>query len=162
MKWGSTMANVTQEEQDLKYTFHRKTAVNLFNEVWDLMEKPARTSEEDFQMIHKAHASRFHWGEIGEPVNFSRGEWQISRVYAVLRRAEPCLVHAKRNLDIVLEHGIKDFDLAFAYEALARAYSISGDAVAKEKYLRLAKEASTQIAKDADRNVVLADLETIK
>ncbi|ART75856.1 hypothetical protein B4U37_07350 [Sutcliffiella horikoshii] len=156
------MANVTQEEQDLQYTFHRKTAINLFNEVWDLMEKTDRTSEEDFQMIHKAHASRFHWGKIGEPVNFSRGEWQISRVYAVLRRAEPCLVHAKRNLEIVLEHDIKDFDLAFAYEALARAYSISGDAAAKEKYLNLAKEASAQINKDADRNVVLGDLETIE
>lgn len=156
------MANVTQEEQDLQYTFHRKTAVNLFNEVWDLMEKPKRTSEEDFQMIHKAHSSRFHWGEIGEPVNFSRGEWQISRVYAVLRRAEPCLVHAKRNLEIVLEHEIKDFDLAFAYEALARAYSLSGDNAAKEKYLNLAKEASTLINKDADRNVVLKDLETIE
>ncbi len=156
------MANVAQEEQDLQYTFHRKTAVNLFNEVWDLMEKPDRTSEEDFQMIHKAHSSRFHWGEIGEPVNFSRGEWQISRVYAVLRRAEPCLVHAQRNLEIVLEHEIKDFDLAFAYEALARAYSLSGDAVAKEKYLNLSKEASTLINKDADRNVVLKDLETIE
>ncbi|WP_404432198.1 hypothetical protein [Sutcliffiella horikoshii] len=156
------MANVTQEEQDLQYTFHRKTAVNLFNEVWDLLEKPERSSEEDFQMIHKAHASRFHWGEIGEPVNFSRGEWQISRVYAVLRRPEPCLTHALRNLDIVLEHEIKDFDLAFAYEALARAYSISGDNVAKEKYLNLAKEASTLINKDADRNVVLKDLETIE
>ncbi|MGD6775863.1 hypothetical protein [Sutcliffiella horikoshii] len=156
------MANVTQEEQDLQYTFHRKTAINLFNEVWDLMEKTDRTSEEDFQMIHKAHASRFHWGEIGEPVNFSRGEWQISRVYAVLQRPEPCLVHAKRNLEIVLEHGINDFDLAFAYEALARAYSISGDAAAKEKYMNLAKEASKLINKVADRNVVLGDLETIK
>ncbi|WP_404461700.1 hypothetical protein [Sutcliffiella horikoshii] len=156
------MANVTQEEQDLQYTFHRKTAVNLFNEVWDLMEKSERTSEEDFQMIHKAHASRFHWGEIGEPVNFSRGEWQISRIYAILQRAEPCLVHAKRNLEIVLEHEIKDFDLAFAYEALARAYSLSGDNAAKEKYLNLAKEASTLINKDADRNVVLKDLETIE
>ncbi|KPB03569.1 hypothetical protein [Bacillus sp. CHD6a] len=156
------MANVTKEEKDVQYTFHRKTAINLFNEVWDLMEKGERTPEEDFQMIHKAHASRFHWGEIGEPVNFSRGEWQISRVYAVLRRPEPCLAHAKRNLEIVLEHEIKDFDLAFAYEALARAYSLSGESETKEKYLTLAKEASTLIAKDADRNVVLQDLETIE
>jgi hypothetical protein len=156
------MTNVTQEEQDLQYTFHRKTAINLFNEVWDLMEKAERTPEEDFLMIHKAHSSRFHWGEIGEPVNFSRGEWQISRVYAVLQRPEPCLAHAKRNLEIVLEHEIKDFDLAFAYEALARAYSLSGDSESKEMYLNLAKEASTLIAKDADRNVILQDLETIE
>ena len=42
-------------------------------------------------MLHAAHASRFHWGEVGEPVNFARGEWQISRVYAVLGRPEPAI-----------------------------------------------------------------------
>jgi len=39
-------------------------------------------------MIHAAHASRFHWGEIGKPINLGRGEWQISRVYSVLNRPE--------------------------------------------------------------------------
>lgn len=155
------MAKATYEE-NLQVDFHRKTAINLFNEVWDLMEKHDRTAEEDFLMIHKAHASRFHWGEIGEPVNFSRGEWQVSRVYAVLNRPEPCLVHAKRNFDIILDHDIKDFDLAFAYEALARGYSLSGDTISKEKYLKLAKEATAAIERDTDRRVVLQDLETIE
>ncbi|QFT88440.1 hypothetical protein FIU87_07275 [Bacillus sp. THAF10] len=153
---------MTQEVQEnLKYDFHRKTAVTLFNQVWDLMEKEDRTPEEDFQMIHKAHASRFHWGEIGEPVNFSRGEWQISRVYAVLKRAEPSLYHAKRNMDICLENDIKDFDLAFAYEALARAYSIALDHKNKEAFLKLATEASFHIEKEGDRKLVLSDLATI-
>jgi hypothetical protein len=156
------MANLTQIENNLQSDFHKKTAINLFNGVWDLMEKNERTSEEDFQMIHKAHASRFHWGEVGGPVNLSRGEWQISRVYAVLNRPEPCLVHAKRNLDIVLEHDIKDFDLAFAYEAMARAYSLCGDTVSKERYMKLAEEASTAIDKDADRDILLQDLGTIE
>ncbi|KMJ58190.1 hypothetical protein AB685_09745 [Bacillus sp. LL01] len=156
------MANVTHEANDLQYGFHRTTAINLFNEVWDLMEKKDRTSEEDFQMIHKAHASRFHWGEIGEPVNFSRGEWQVSRVYAVLNRPEPCLEHARRNLRIVQQNDIKDFDLACAYEALARAYSLTGDTEAKAKYLTLAHEAAASIEKEGNRNVVLQDLGTIK
>ncbi len=156
------MTNVTQNGNDLQFEFHKKTAINLFNEVWNLMEKKDRTPEEDFLMIHKAHASCFHWGEIGEPINFSRGEWQVSRVYAVLNRPEPCLVHAKRNLEIVLNHDIKDFDLAFAYEALARGYSLSGDAMLKEKYLKLAEEAATAIEKDGDRKVVLQDLGTIE
>lgn len=156
------MANLTQKETNLQSDFHKKTAINLFNEVWDLMEKKERTSEENLQMIHKAHASRFHWGEVGSPVNFSRGEWQISRVYAVLNRPEPCLVHAKRNLEIVLEHDIKDFDLAFAYEALARAYSLNGDTASKERYRKLAEDASRAIEKDADRNLVLEDLGTIE
>lgn len=151
----------TLEEIGQWTQFHRKTAIALFNQVWDLMEKESRTEEEDFLMVHKAHASRYHWNEIGEPVHFSRGEWQISRVYAVLKRPEPSLYHAKRNLAICLEHKIQDFDLAFAYEAMARAYSVGGELELKDDYLRLAHEAAAHIEKDGDRNLVLSDLETV-
>ncbi|CAG9620474.1 hypothetical protein [Sutcliffiella rhizosphaerae] len=151
-------STILENEQ---FIFHRTTAINLFNQVWDLMEKTNRNTEEDFQMIHKAHASRFHWGEVGEPVNISRGEWQVSRAYAVLKRPEPSLFHAKRNLEICLTHNIHDFDLAFAYEALARAYSLAGEMEKKETYVTLAKEACDHIEKDTDRNIVLNDLATI-
>ena len=151
----------TQQEAEQWTEFHRKSAVKLFNQVWDLMEKESRTEEEDFLMVHKAHASRYHWGEIGEPVHFSRGEWQISRVYAVLKRPEPSLYHANRNLAICLEHNIQDFDLAFAYEAMARAYSIGMEQELKEDYLRLAHEAAVHIERDGDRKLLLSDLEMI-
>lgn len=78
----------------------RKLAADLFNTVWSLMEKANRTREEDDMMIHAAHASRYHWAEVGTAVNLARGEWQISRVYCVLNRAESALFHAKRCLEI--------------------------------------------------------------
>ncbi|MBE4906863.1 hypothetical protein IMZ08_02170 [Bacillus luteolus] len=141
--------------------FHRKLAVSCFNKVWDLLEKKERTQSEIDSMIHMAHTSRYHWEMIGQPVNLSRGEWQISRVYSVLGRFEPSLYHAKRNLEICLRNNIGDFDLAFAYEALARAYKVGGNEVEVEKYKQLAIEASKNIEKDGDRKVVLSDLETI-
>jgi hypothetical protein len=98
----------------------RQLAVRYFNAVWDLMESKDRTTEDDDLMVHMAHASRYHWGQIGKPENVARGEWQVSRVYAVLRRPEPCLYHAQRVLDVCIENGIADWDIAFAYEALAR------------------------------------------
>ena len=58
--------------------WHRKQAVSNFNRTWDLIDKQDRTFEEDMEMIHTAHASRFHWGVIGQAVNFARGEWQIA------------------------------------------------------------------------------------
>ena len=70
---------------------HRRLAAELFNRVWSLLEKPDRDQTDDDTMLQAAHASRFHWGEVGEPVNFARGEWQISRVYAVLGRPEPAI-----------------------------------------------------------------------
>ncbi|MCA1030754.1 hypothetical protein LCL95_06960 [Bacillus timonensis] len=141
--------------------FHRKCAVSLFNQVWDLIEKEERTQAEIDQMITMAYASRYHWSEIGQPVNFSRGEWQISRVYSLLERSEPALYHAERNLEICLEHGIGDFDLAFAYEALARAYKVSGNEEEFQKYKDLAMDASGQIKKEDDKQYFINDLNTI-
>ncbi len=148
-------------KQTLDETNHKKIAVELFNKVWDYLDQEQRTEEENITMIHMAHASRFHWGNVGEPVNFARGEWQVSRVYSVVERSEPSLFHAENCLAICLEHHIKDFDLAFAYEAMARAYKIKQDEEQMEKYKTLAYEACEQIVKDGDRNVVLNDLATI-
>jgi hypothetical protein len=140
---------------------HRQLGVDLFNETWSLIDKPQRTREEDDQMIHTAHASRFHWGKVGTPTNFARGEWQISRVYAVLGRSEPALHHAQRTLDLCQENGIGDFDLAFAYEALARASHIAGKPADRERYRALALAAGEKIAEEDDKNYFLSDLQTI-
>jgi hypothetical protein len=86
--------------QQLDAAAERQLAVDLFNHVWTLMDLPSRTPAQDAEMIHAAHASRHHWGVIGEPVNWARGEWQVSRVYCVLGRGEPALYHAGRCLEL--------------------------------------------------------------
>ena len=140
---------------------HKKSAVELFNLTWSLLGKKKRTKEEDDKMIHAAHASRFHWGEVGTPLEFERGEWQISRVYSVLKRSEPALHHAKRCLEICEENNIGDFDIAFAYEAMARAYATAGDKKNCEKHIHLAERAAEQIKKKGDRDYFLGELKTI-
>jgi hypothetical protein len=140
---------------------HRTIAVDLFNAVWGLMDKADRTPEEDDAMLHAAHASRHHWSIAGSAVNLARGEWQVSRVYAVLGRAEPAGYHARRCMDICSANGLGDFDLAYAYEAIARAASIAGDHDACVRNIDLARHAADDIARDDDRKLLLADLETI-
>jgi DNA-binding transcriptional MerR regulator len=144
-------------------TDQRLLAAQLFNETWRLMEQENRSRGDDDRMIHTAHASRYHWGQAAEatPAHLARGEWQISRVYTVLGRSEPALHHARRVLDICLENGIGDWDLAFAYEALARASSVAGDAGQARSYTDQALAAAKEIAEDGERAIVLADLETI-
>jgi hypothetical protein len=152
---------VEATEDLLSADVERKLAVRLFNDVWTLMEAEHRTPADDDRMLHMAHASRYHWGQVGAPVNLARGEWQCSRVYAVLRRAEPSLFHARRVLEICEENGIGDFDLAFAYEALARAHAVGGDGKLAREMTEKALAAAKGIAQDEDRTLVLADLETI-
>ena len=69
----------------------RRLAVTLFNHTWRLMERTDRSALEDDEILHSTHASRAHWGVVGEPMHWARGEWQCARVYAVLGRAEPAL-----------------------------------------------------------------------
>jgi tetratricopeptide (TPR) repeat protein len=144
-------------------TDERLLAAQLFNETWRWLEKEGRSREDDDRMIHAAHASRYHWGQVpaATPAHLARGEWQISRVYAVLGRAEPALHHARRVLDLCQENGIGDFDLAFAYEALARAHAVAGDAGQAREHTDQALAAAEDIADNDDRDLVLADLETI-
>jgi tetratricopeptide (TPR) repeat protein len=139
----------------------RRLAVDLFNGVWRLLERGDRTVDDDDEMLHMAHASRYHWGQVGTAVNRSRGEWQCSRVYAVLGRAEPALHHAQRNLDLCRAHDIADFDLAFAYEALARGSAVAGDLAQARAWTEQALAAAADIADDEDRELLLADLKTI-
>jgi hypothetical protein len=129
-------------------TEHRRLGVDLFNEVWRLLE----SREDDDRMLHAAHASRFHWGEAPEckPVNLARGEWQVSHVYTVLGRAEPALWHAGRCLEHCERNGIGDWDLAYAYEALARAHALAGDGEAAS-WKAKARAAGDAIADPADR-----------
>jgi tetratricopeptide (TPR) repeat protein len=94
-------------------------------------------------------------------VHLARGEWLISRVYAVLGRPEPALHHARRVLELCQENGIGDWDLAFAYEALARAHAVAGDAAQARDCTDQALAATEDIAEDEDRDLVLADLETV-
>lgn len=152
---------MTEEKRYTEQEFHKKLAVDLFNLVWSLMDKKERTKEEDDKMVHAVHASRFHWGEIGKPVHFERGEWQISRVYAVLNRPQPALYHAKRCLEICKENNIGDWDIAFAYEAMARAYAVAGEKTESEKYMKLAKEAGEQIKEKEDKDLFISDLKTV-
>jgi hypothetical protein len=142
--------------------WHKKQAVHNFNATWDLMEKENRTQEEDFQMIHTAHASRFHWGEIGTPLEFSRGEWQISRVYSLLGRFESAQSHAKYCLELCELNQIGDFDYAFAHEALARAYKAGNDLSSMEKHLKLAYKAAEDISEEGDRNYLLSELKSLE
>ena len=136
---------------------HRQLGVDLFNVVWRLIE----TREDDERMLHAAHASRFHWGEAPDckPENLARGEWQVSRVYTVLGLAEPALRHAQRCIGICQANGIGDWDLAYAHEAIARAYKTADMPAEAAAHAKLAAE--VPVADDEDREHLAQDLATL-
>ena len=108
-----------KSEQELE--FHRKIAKQCFNKTWDYLEKKNRTPDDDRQMLILAHTSRYHWELVGNAqIPLAVGEWQISRVYADLRQAEPSLLFAKSSLELVINNSLSEL-LPSAYEGMARA-----------------------------------------
>ncbi|RDU37900.1 hypothetical protein DRW41_08800 [Neobacillus piezotolerans] len=147
----------TSQEKEI----HKKLAIDLFNYTWDLIEKNNRSEADDENMVNAAHASRFHWGLVGTLLNFARGEWQISRVYSLLGRAEPALNHANKSLDLCLNNNLGAFDLGFAYEALARAYAVKGDKQKRDENISLAKQAAQNVQEDGDKAWLLKNVDTV-
>jgi DNA-binding transcriptional MerR regulator len=156
-----TAAATTSLSTELDPATRRKLAADLFNHTWTLLEKPDRTAAEDDEMIHAAHASRYHWGEVGEPMNLARGEWQCARVYSVLGRAEPALYHARRCLEINKANGSADWDIAAAYEAMARAYLTAGDAHQVTAWKARAVDALDRITDKEEREIIEGDIATL-
>jgi DNA-binding transcriptional MerR regulator len=148
---------------DLDQATRRALAVGLFNYTWTLLENPNRTPAQDDEMIHAAHASRYHWGEVGEAVNLARGEWQVSRVYATLGRGEPAIYHARRCLEINESNQAtrEDWELGSAFEALARAYAVAGDRVASEEWRARAVAELAGVREAEDRQILEQDLATL-
>ncbi len=148
---------------ELDVATHRALGAGLFNRAWELMEIPDRTPEQDDELIHTAHASRYHWTFVGEPARLARGEWQCARVYSTLGRGEPALWHAGRCLAILEAHGggMDDWDLPAAYEGLARANAVAGDDAARDEWAARARAALDGIADPEDRNVIEHDLATL-
>lgn len=142
-------------------TTDRELGIELFNRTWALLEDPNRNPDE---LVHCAHASAYHWMHGGGTVvNRARSEWQCSRVYSVLGRPEPALHHARRCLELCesAPDEIEEFDLPFAYEALARAHAVAGNDAEAQEWLARARAAGERIADEDDRVLLESDLASI-
>ena len=150
------------EKMDVRAA-HDYFSKQCFNSAWDLIEKGNKAENEILAMIHTAHASVYHWLRRVDCTdqNLSIGYWQLSHMYALIgeggnafRYAEICKKHSKM-------HGVASVFLGYAYEALARALSITGNQEDKVKYLEKARQLA-QTLPDDDREQLLGDLADVK
>jgi len=139
----------------------RRLAATLFNHTWTLLERTDRSPLEDDEMLHSAHASRAHWGVVGEPVHWARGEWQCARVYAVLGRAESALHHGRRCLALAEEYDLGPFDVGCGHEAIARAHWVAGARDGAARHLDLGYAVLDKITDREERELLNSDLDSV-
>jgi uncharacterized protein YndB with AHSA1/START domain len=138
--------------------WHRMQAIEANNSVWELIGLSSRSAGQDEDMLRRAYAAAYHWDRAAgrTPANSARADWLLAKVHLLVGRPETSLHHARRVLATCEEHGLKDFDLAYAHESTARALKALGrdDEAAAE--WEAAK--AVPIADEEDRQRLAEDL----
>jgi uncharacterized protein YndB with AHSA1/START domain len=146
------------DDGDADAEWHRLQAVEANNSVWELLEDSSRASADDEEMLQRAYTSRYHWARAAGtgPVNLARGAWLLARVHLELGDASASLRYADECLAVCEQHGLVDFDLAYALHARGRALKVLGrDAEADVAW---AAARSVPVAQADDREHLEADL----
>lgn len=140
---------------------HRHFSVACFNATWGLIDKADRTADEDEAMIWLAHAAAWHWTQRADcsPRNLSIAYWQLSRVYALIGQGERARHYS--DLCIAVSRDEEPFYRGYAHEAAARAAVLLNDMDGAESDLEQARSYAEAVSDVEERNVLLADLETV-
>ncbi len=141
----------------------RNIAAKSFNATWDLIDKKDRTKEDEVEMVKLAHKSLHYWKLAGgTELNFTRGEWMLSHMYSILGIGEAALYHAQRCFDMTMENKYGDFDLVFAYEAMAYAHKVLGNEELKNEFLEKGYTFIDGCAKQGDKDYCKSQLDLLK
>ena len=142
---------------------HKKFSVQCFNQAWEYIDKPTRTTDEEDKMLRLSLASLWHWTQRQDctPINLSIGYWQVSRVFALLHQADNARHYGELALQAIQTEDVDPFYTAYAHEALARAELVAGNQAGMEEHWAQAHKLATLITRAGDKKLLLADLATI-
>lgn len=131
---------------------HRWFAVEFNNLAWDLAEAPARTPEEVDRMLLAAHASCWHWLQVGTALNYQRGYLLVAYACALAGLGDSAVRWVERCLALSEANGDEQtpFDRATTYDTAARAYHIAGNEAAARPWLEKSRAAAKNLVDPDD------------
>jgi len=138
--------------------WNRRFAVELFNRSWDLLEMPDRSADDDAEMLAAAFASAWHWRQVGTAENIALGDHQISKVASHVGQPALALHYARRALEAIEIGHFGNWQVAAAYEGMARACAAAGDDAGRDYWVQRCTVALGAVPDAADRSVVAEQL----
>lgn len=139
---------------------HRALAVAAYNSTWEFLDisDAERSDEESEEMLRRAYASAYHWQRATgyTPLNETRSEWILSRVWRARGNGQLAMHYAQMCWRRTNELGLTDFDLAYSLDAMSRAFSLLGDQESARQWWERAM--AVDVANDGDRAQLLSDI----
>ena len=153
----SETRNEVARVDDADGEWHRAQGIVCNNTTWEMIEAE-RTPANDDEMLRRAYASTYHWARAARrtPANDARGVWLLAKVWLIAGRPELSLRYADQCKALCDEHGLVDFDLAYALDAQARAHAALGHGDLAEQLAAVAR--AVPVADPEDLAILEADL----
>lgn len=153
---------MAEAEAPTDIDLHRSMAVQLFNRTWELLEDANRTPAQDREMLGAAFGSHYHWARVGDARNFAISDWQVARVLAQIGEAELAQKFADMALRRAVDDNLGPFLVGCGHEVLARVANLKGDEHARDNHLARADDLLSVIDDPEERDLLKADLDTLR
>lgn len=141
------------DEPDDTQRWHKRFAVDCNNRAWALSVQ-TRSAAEDREMLDAAHASAWHWAQIGSELNRMRATMLVAEAHAALGMGESALALAEPTRAYFLGRDTPDWEIACAHAVYAHAAHAAGRAAEHREAHALANAALAAIGDEEDRKVI--------
>jgi hypothetical protein len=147
-------------EPDDAQVWHRRFAISCNNRAWDLTTE-ARTPDQDREMLNVAHASAWHWEQVGTELNRMRATLLLAEVHALLGMGPSALAFAEKMRTFFIGRETPDWERAFTYAIYAHAAHAAGRLQEHRDAYAKAIAAFEAVAGEEDRKVVAKTLSLV-
>jgi uncharacterized protein YndB with AHSA1/START domain len=143
-------------DDDVEGEWHRAQAITANNSTWDMITAE-RTPDNDEEMLRRAYAAAYHWARAAgrAPANEVRARYLLAKAHLLAGDAHAAARYADSCHDGCVEHGLADFDLAYALEMQARSALALGETARGHALWAQAK--AVPIADPEDQAIVDCD-----
>jgi hypothetical protein len=149
---------VVEPDEDEVRRWHRRFAIELFNRSWDLLEQADRSPDEDAELLAAAFGSAYHWRQVGTAENWALGDHQIAKAASAVGQPTLALDYARRALEEIELGRFGNWQIAAAYEGMARACAVAGDISGRDYWVQRCTVALGAVPDAGDRSVVAEQL----
>jgi hypothetical protein len=140
--------------------WQRRLASQANNRAWALAEAPARSAEEDEEMLQAAHAAMYFWRSVGNDNNRAHAAQLLAHAYALLGLAHPAR-HYLAKAQMFFGEGAEPWELALAHAVAANVAAANRDAQAHAQHHANAVRLIEALADPEDRKILNATLRVI-
>ena len=133
--------------------WQRKFAMSCNNRAWQLSVQ-ARSLAQDREMLSTAHASAWHWAQVGTELNRMRATMLLAEVHALLGLGPSAFAFASEVRDYFLGQDRPDWEIGFTHAIYAHAAWAAGNTQEHQSGYLKAAAAIGKITEDEDRALV--------